>query len=484
MSGIELRKAGITHLDTDAVVNAANEGLYEGGGVCGAIFSAAGSKELTDACRKIGHCDTGNAVITPGFKLQNRYIIHAVGPMWKGGVSDEPKLLYSAYYRSLILAKENGLHSIGFPLISAGIFGYPKDMAWKMAFSACRDFINAEWPYEMDIVFAVPDDSIRALGDKIFKEGSYKNAERSDWQALDMPEKHDTFILKRRFTNKELCNLRRGNIPQEMEDKWFFYVKDNILFAHRSWTGICIFIMEIADNGENRVTVNRDPEQYKNTDPEEDIKLIGNLLNWWTKDSYDYYSEWLDETADMLKKANENKDTETLTVNGKEYPAVYFYGTEDKNGYLSNWYRSPFTVDGITFNCMEQFIMYEKCMTFGDTESAQKVLNAEDPKEQKRIARAASGYDEKVWDGMRQVIALRGLIEKFRQNPELKEKLLATGDAYLVESTYRDRIWACGRNLSGTGKNDISGWNGRNILGFALMQAREFLKYQDKGAES
>lgn len=109
-SSIEIRKIGITKLDTNAVVNAANTGLHEGGGVCGYIFHDAGSKEMTAACRKIGHCDEGSAVITPGFKLPAKYVIHAVGPRRYGGEHNEPKLLYSAYKQSLLLAKENGLH--------------------------------------------------------------------------------------------------------------------------------------------------------------------------------------------------------------------------------------------------------------------------------------------------------------------------------------------------------------------------------------
>ena len=122
MSSIEIKKISITKLDTDAIVNAANEGLLEGGGVCGAIFQEAGSVELTKACNAIGGCKTGNAVITPGFNLPAKYVIHAVGPRWFDGKHNEPKLLYSAYKQSLLIAKENGLHSIGFPLISAGIF--------------------------------------------------------------------------------------------------------------------------------------------------------------------------------------------------------------------------------------------------------------------------------------------------------------------------------------------------------------------------
>ncbi len=170
MSSIEIKKIDITKLDTDAIVNAANEGLWAGGGVCGAIFRAAGSAELTRACDAIGGCKTGNAVITPGFNLPAKYVIHAVGPMWNDGNHNEPELLYSAYKQSLNRAKENNLHSIGFPLISAGIFGYPLEGAWERAVSACNDFIKNNSEYEIRIVFAVLDDKILAVGEKNIEE--------------------------------------------------------------------------------------------------------------------------------------------------------------------------------------------------------------------------------------------------------------------------------------------------------------------------
>ncbi len=164
MGSIEIRKIGITDLDTDAIVNAANEDLWAGSGVCGAIFRAAGHAQLQDACDKIGHCDAGSAVITPGFQLKAKYIIHAVGPRWAGGRYNEPKLLYGAYRRSLELAVQNNCRSIGFPLISAGIFGYPVDQAWRKALQTCNDFL--EKGNQIDIVFAVLDDSILEVGRK------------------------------------------------------------------------------------------------------------------------------------------------------------------------------------------------------------------------------------------------------------------------------------------------------------------------------
>ena len=170
MSSIKIQKIGITDLDTDCIVNAANSQLAQGSGVCGAIFRAAGARELQAACNKIGHCPTGGAVITPGFALKAKYVIHAVGPIWQGGSHNEPQNLYSCYRESLERAKENDCHSIGFPLISAGIFGYPKDKAWRKALESCSDWIEENPDYDMDIIFAVLDDRILELGQKTMEE--------------------------------------------------------------------------------------------------------------------------------------------------------------------------------------------------------------------------------------------------------------------------------------------------------------------------
>lgn len=170
MSSIKIQKTDITKLETDAIVNAANDSLSYGGGVCGAVFRAAGVSKMSAVCDAIGGCRTGNAVITPGFDLKAKYVIHAVGPIWRGGNSNEPNQLYSAYRESLTVARENGCHSIGFPLISAGIYGYPMDGAWRKALQACDDFIKANSDYEIDIVFAVLDDRTMAMGEEAMRE--------------------------------------------------------------------------------------------------------------------------------------------------------------------------------------------------------------------------------------------------------------------------------------------------------------------------
>ena len=133
--------ADITTLDVDAIVNAANEGLVPGGGVCGAIHRAAGP-ELARACVKVAPCPTGEARITPGFSLHARYVIHAVGPVWRGGHRGEAEQLASAYRSSLALARDYTLASIAFPAISTGIYGYPLRQATDIAVTTVRSALQ------------------------------------------------------------------------------------------------------------------------------------------------------------------------------------------------------------------------------------------------------------------------------------------------------------------------------------------------------
>ncbi|HZK02674.1 MAG TPA: macro domain-containing protein, partial [Anaerovoracaceae bacterium] len=145
----------ITKMKTDAIVNAANTELKMGGGVCGAIFKGAGEDELQEACHALSPIKTGEAVITQGFDLPARYIIHAAGPVYDpSGPKESEKLLHAAYLNSLNLAKDYKCKSIAFPLISSGIYGYPKSEALKVATIAIKDFLGN---HDMDIYLAVFD---------------------------------------------------------------------------------------------------------------------------------------------------------------------------------------------------------------------------------------------------------------------------------------------------------------------------------------
>jgi len=154
---LNIKLENLVKMDVDAIVNAANKELLPGGGVCGAIFQGAKSKSLEMDCKKLSPIKTGQAVITSAYNLPSKYIIHAVGPIYRDGLSGEEELLRNAYLNSLKLAKKHSIKSIAFPLISAGIYGYPLKEACKIAVDTIREFLKKE---DMDVTIAVLDPNI------------------------------------------------------------------------------------------------------------------------------------------------------------------------------------------------------------------------------------------------------------------------------------------------------------------------------------
>lgn len=150
-----------------------------------------------------------------------------------------------------------------------------------------------------------------------------------------------------------------------------------------------------------------------------------------------------------------------------------------RNGYvfflrswLSNWTRSPFTIDGVTYNCVEQYMMAEKARLFGDSVAEAAILATDSPREQKRRVR---GYDESQWVAVRRAVVLRATLKKYRQNPELKAKLLIEEGTF-VETNPMDPIWGIGMSMDEAGVEDPINWRGQNLLGQVITEARDILR--------
>ena len=158
---MEVVQGDITKLEVDAIVNAANSALGGGGGVDGAIHRAAGP-ELAEEARRLAPCPTGGAVITSGYRLPAKYVIHAVGPVWRGGGANEAELLASCYRKSLSLAVEHGARTIAFPAISTGIYGYPLDQATEIAVRETAAFLRGTDRIERVIFCAFSEETRRA----------------------------------------------------------------------------------------------------------------------------------------------------------------------------------------------------------------------------------------------------------------------------------------------------------------------------------
>ena len=155
---------------------------------------------------------------------------------------------------------------------------------------------------------------------------------------------------------------------------------------------------------------------------------------------------------------------------------ICFHNPDEMNGYLSNWYLSDFEMNGIKYSSMEQYMMYQKAVLFSDNEIAEQILATSDVGKIKALGRKVKKYNDIIWNGMRQIIIYEGLLEKFRQNDDLKNELLATGQDILAECAVQDRIWGIGLSMKDEKRFNMDEWQGQTLLGFGLMRVRAVLQ--------
>ena len=153
---------------------------------------------------------------------------------------------------------------------------------------------------------------------------------------------------------------------------------------------------------------------------------------------------------------------------------IHFHKPEEENGYLSNWDMSGFILDEKKYCCAEQYLMEQKALLFGDTAIADQIMQCTDQQTMQNLGRMVHNFNDKIWNGSKQVILYRALVAKFDQNIHLAAKLVKTVDAILAECSHSDRIWGIGRGMDDPRADDIATWNGQNLLGFALMQVRDY----------
>lgn len=213
----------ITKVQADAIVNTTNTRLRCGSGVCGAIFNCAGKIKLQKECDKIGGCDVGKAVITKGYNLPAKYIIHTVGPIWQGGNNGEEELLYNCYNNSLEIARDKKFESIAFPLISSGVYGYPKDKALSVAMLAISNFLME---HDMTIYLVVFDKSAVSISEKLFNS----IIEYIDDNYVD---KHDRrrqleYPMYGSFFEENLTQIDKMMMPCESEGRSLYNLIDNV----------------------------------------------------------------------------------------------------------------------------------------------------------------------------------------------------------------------------------------------------------------
>jgi ribA/ribD-fused uncharacterized protein len=291
---------------------------------------------------------------------------------------------------------------------------------------------------------------VQPLLDQLLAHLTSKRARRADWQILPMPAQTAIVDYTAEFSAEEYQLLSQGLIPESMDDRWFIFCEQNMLFLHRSWTGICVFQVELEAVGSRyrvkSVTVNRDQEQYNQADAEYDSRLLHDLI------------------YRVLLRPGRQTAVAVATAPSHVEKPIHFYQVDKPYGFFSNFSPHAIYLKGKSWPTVEHYFQAQK---FAGTQVEEQVRLASSPMEAARMGRNRQHPLRPDWEAIKEEFMYEALLTKFTQHPDLRQRLLATGEAELVEHTSNDRYWADGGDGSG-----------KNRLGQLLMKVRTALREQ------
>ncbi len=495
----------------DAIVNSANNSLLGGGGIDGQIHRAAGPQLRTE-CRKLNGCETGESRITLGYNLPCSHVIHSVGPVWMGGTAGEDDLLKSCYKSIMKIALSNKLRKIAISPISAGEYGYPAELASKIALPIIADFVSKNYDAFDDICFVVADENSESIyAEQIElnpvkkpeprkKAESKKKSSKKPAQNTDNEDSKDEEIPGNTETEaSESANSETENvegIPNESQVKASENANSEAESVEEIPNDSEVKASESADNAETHSDdIPDSDDSIAVNESEKDISATGSDSDS-SNEEIDAAKEGSIETSDKTpqtttgeteeKKINDNADEPAISFQipdsgltkpwdlynidwliaeeaaGTSHTYTCFWHANEgsENNILSHWYRgTPLYIHGRKYSTVEQYLMSEKALMFDDFGSYKLIMEEPDPAKCKKYGRNIQNYDEDAWNKVFRETIFFGNLGKALCDKKFADALIATNDAVLVEASPFDDIYGAGLK-----KNDLLSPDGNLLI--------------------